>query len=186
MRWKYFIAGIGLIAIMGVLLYLEGRIPFCACGTIRLWDGLALGPENSQQLFDWYSLTHILHGLLIYLLLYLVDRKKRLSFGARLLIAIGIEGAWEIIENSSLIIDRYRATTISLGYYGDTILNSVGDVLCMAAGFYFAYRMPIWMSAALLVIIELGLAYAIRDNLTLNIIMLIHPAQAIRIWQGGG
>ncbi len=180
------ILGVLIIAVMaGVELFL-GRVPWCTCGYIKLWHGVVVSSENSQHLFDWYTFTHIIHGLGFYLLLWLIDRKKRLSFATKLLIAIGLESAWEIIENTNFIINRYRVATISLDYYGDSVINSLGDVLAMIAGFYFAYRTRIWMSIVLFVVIESILAYFIRDNLTLNIIMLIHPIQAIKLWQAGG
>jgi len=163
-----------------------GRVPWCTCGYVKLWHGVTVSSENSQHLFDWYSFTHILHGLGFYLLLWTIDRKKRLSFGVKLAIAVGLEASWEVIENTSFIIDRYRAATISLDYYGDSIVNSIGDVLAMIAGFYFAFRTKWWGSIVLFAVIELTLAYFIRDNLTLNIIMLIYPLEAVRMWQSGG
>ncbi len=187
MKSKVAIFGsVGIVAIMTLVLFAMGRVPWCDCGYIKLWHGIVVSSENSQHLFDWYTFTHIIHGLGFYLLLWLIDRKKRLSFTAKLLIAAGLEASWEVLENTDTIINRYRAATISLDYYGDSIINSVGDVLAMIVGFYFAYRARIWLSIVLFLAIELGLAYAIRDNLTINIIMLIHPVEAIRIWQTGG
>jgi hypothetical protein len=174
-----------LIALMAVLLNLEGRLTICACGYIKFWHGVVISSENSQHLFDWYTFTHVLHGLILYLLLWLGDRNKKLSFTTKLLIAVGLEGGWEVLENSNMIIDRYRAATISLDYFGDSIVNSIGDVIAMIAGFTFAYRSKIWLSIALFIAVEAILAYVIRDNLTLNIIMLISPIEAIKTWQGG-
>lgn len=176
---------LAVVAIMAVALRLEGRIPWCTCGYIKFWHGVVASSQNSQHLFDWYSFTHVIRGLGFYLLLWLVDRKKRLSFGAKLVIAIGLAASWEIIENSNFVINRYRAATISLDYYGDSIINSIGDIIAMAAGFWFASRARIWQSIALFVAIELVLAYVIRDNLTLNILMLLHPIESIRRWQAG-
>ena len=184
-RHRYWILIVAALALLALLLHFEGRFLWIADGHVKLWSGAVNGPENSQQLLDWYSLTHVLHGLAFYLLLWLVDRKKKLSFAAKLLIAVGLAAGWELIENSSLIIERYRSATFSLDYYGDTIINSIGDVLCMMLGFWFAYRTPILASVALFVFIELLLAYTIRDNLTLNVIMLIYPVKAIRVWQFG-
>lgn len=170
---------------MALGLHAEGRLWMCACGDIKLWHGVVVSSENSQHIFDWYTFTHFVHGLGFYLLLWLVDRKKRLSFAAKLAIAVGLEAAWEILENSPMIIDRYRTATISLDYYGDSVINSIGDVLAMTAGFYFAYRMRIWHSIAIFFFLELALMYFIRDNLTINIIMLIYPIEAIKLWQAG-
>ncbi len=178
------LAALGMIILMALILHSEGRLWMCACGDIKLWHGVVFSSENSQHLFDWYTFTHFSHGLGFYLLLWLVDRKKRLTFTTKFLIAVGLEAGWEILENSAMVIDRYRTATISLDYYGDSVVNSVGDVLAMAAGFYYAYKTKIWMGLVTFIIVELALAYFIRDNLSINIIMLIHPVDAIKIWQG--
>ncbi len=154
----------------------------CTCGYIKLWHGIVVSSENSQHIFDWYTFTHIIHGLGFYLLLTLIN--KRMPFALKLLIAIGLESAWEILENTNMVIDRYREGTISLDYFGDSIVNSVGDVIAMIAGFWIAAKKPIWFSVALYIFIEVSLAILIRDNLTINIIMLIHPIEAIKHWQG--
>jgi TRAP-type uncharacterized transport system fused permease subunit len=182
---KYILLGGAIIIAMALTLHAMGRVGWCTCGTIKLWHGTVASSQNSQHLFDWYSFTHVLHGFLFYLLLWLLDRKNRLSFGAKLVMAIGLAASWEVLENSNTVIERYRAVTVSFGYYGDSILNSIGDILSMMAGFFIAHRARRWMSIALFVAMELFLAYAIRDNLTLNIIMLIHPIDAIRVWQNG-
>jgi hypothetical protein len=181
--YLYWLLGVVILAVLAVVLYSMGRVPWCTCGYVKLWHGVTVSSENSQHLSDWYSFTHISHGLFLYFLLWAVDRKKRLSIGTRLLIAMGLEASWEIIENTSFVIERYRAATISLDYYGDSIVNSIGDVLFMAAGFYFAFRARPWAGIALFIALELLLAFFIRDNLTTNIIMLIHPLHAIRAWQ---
>jgi hypothetical protein len=180
------ILGIALVVAVGLIEYAMGRVPWCACGYIKLWHGVIFSSENSQHIFDWYAFTHIIHGIGFYFLLWLIDRRKKLSFSTKLLLALGLEGAWEILENSSFIIDRYRATAIALDYYGDSIINSVGDIVAMATGFYLAFRLRIGWSIVLVIVIELGLAYFVRDNLTLNLIMLIHPVPAINVWQAGG
>ncbi len=183
--YRYWLLGSAIIIAMAVTLYIMGRVPWCTCGYIKLWHGVTVSSENSQHLFDWYTFTHVIHGLGFYLLLWLIDRKKRLSFGTKLLIAMGLAAGWEVLENTDFVINRYRAATISLDYYGDSVINSVGDVLAMIVGFYFALRARPWMSVALFVGLELALAFFIRDNLTINIIMLIHPIHAIRVWQAG-
>ena len=157
-----------------------GRQPMCTCGFISLWHG-PVDSQNSQQISDWYTFTHVLHGIAFYGLLSLAAR--RLPVPVRLLIAVFLEGAWEIAENSPFIIDRYRTATFSLDYYGDSIVNSVGDALSMMTGFALARFLPVWASVALVVVIEVGLVYLIRDNLFLNILMLIYPSESIRAWQ---
>jgi len=145
---------------------------------------------NSQHLVDWYSFTHLIHGFLLYALFHLVDRRRvdrrrKLPAGLRLVLAIAIEAAWEIGENTPFVIARYRAATISLGYYGDSIVNSLSDTLFMVAGFVLAWRLPVPAVVALALVLEGFLGWAIRDNLSLNVIMLIHPIDAIKAWQAG-
>jgi len=176
--------GLGIIAAAAATLHAMGQPLICRCGTVKLWQGDVTSAESSQQLVDWYSPSHVIHGLLLYALLRWVFRRRPL--GLRAVAALLIESGWEIFENSPLIIDRYRAATISLGYRGDSVVNSVSDILFMLFGFALAARLPVWISVALAVLLEAGVGYAIHDNLTLNIIMLIHPIDAIRAWQMGG
>lgn len=169
---------------MSVTLLLMGREPMCTCGYIKFWHGVVVSSENSQHLFDWYTFTHVIHGLGFYLLLSLF--KNKLSIWQRLLLAVGLEAGWEILENTDMVINHYRTATISLDYYGDSVVNSIGDVIAMTVGFMFASRAKVWQSIGLFLLIETLLLIGIRDNLTLNIIMLIHPVEAIRLWQSQG
>ena len=174
----------------GAILLAMGRVPICACGTVKLWHGVVQSAENSQHIADWYSFSHVIHGLLFYFFAHLLWRRWRL-FGGRpalwaLPIAIGFEGFWELLENSPLIINRYRAVTINYGYNGDSVLNSLSDLSCMTLGFLLASRLPVRASVALALGLELFTLWAIRDNLTLNVVMLVWPIEAIRAWQGAG
>jgi hypothetical protein len=172
------------------ILLAMGRVPICTCGTVKLWHSAVQSAENSQQLTDWYSLSHFIHGLIMYFVAWLLGSKWRL-FGGRpakwaLPIAALVEAAWEVSENTPMVIDRYRAVTVSFGYTGDSVLNSMGDIGCMIVGFLVASRLPWKASLAIAVAFELLTLYVIRDNLTLNVIMLFWPIEAIRQWQAGG
>ncbi|SDP66781.1 Protein of unknown function [Phyllobacterium sp. YR620] len=178
----YLLIGALMIAAAAAILLWMGRNPICTCGTIKLWVGETNSSDNSQHIADWYTLSHIIHGFLFYGLLWLVARRTPL--GARLLIAILIEASWEIFENTDMVINRYREATIALGYVGDSVLNSVSDILFMVIGFFFAARAPIWLTVVLAIFFELLAAWVIRDNLTLNVLMLLYPLDAVKAWQG--
>ena len=182
--WKYAIAALVVIAAAALVESFNGRLVLCRCGYLKLWHGVVYSSENSQHLTDWYTPSHVLHGVGFYFLLWLVAR--RLDVGARCVLAVALEAAWEIAENMPFIIDRYRAATISFDYYGDSIVNSVSDIFAMMLGFWLARTLPVWASVVLFVAVEIGLALMIRDNLSLNILMLIRPLEAVKRWQLGG
>ena len=178
------IAALLIIAAAAAAELAMGRHPICTCGTVDLWVGARNSPRTSQMLLDWYSLSHIVHGLIFYALLWLAARRTPVEW--RFLAALLIEAAWEVAENSPFVIDRYRAATAAIGYSGDSILNSMSDISMMCVGFLIARKLPLWASIVLLVVLELVPLFAIRDNLTLNIWMLLAPNHAIAAWQAGG
>jgi hypothetical protein len=169
------------VAMAGVLLAM-GREPICTCGYVKLWHGVVFSAENSQHLTDWYSFTHVVHGLAFFALLWLTARRATIRL--RAILATVMEATWEVIENTDFIINRYREVTISLDYFGDSVINSVFDVGAMLVGFLLARRLPVAAAAALAIGLEAALAWAIRDNLTINILMLLYPLDAVRTWQG--
>ena len=179
----YWGLSLALVAAMAVILLSMGRPAICTCGTIQLWVGDASSARMSQMLADWYSFSHIIHGFLFYSLLWLVARN--LPVERRFLAAVAVEAAWEILENTPLVIDRYREATIALGYTGDSVLNSLSDIAMMAVGFLAASRLPLWASVVLVLVLEIVPLIVIRDNLGLNVWMLLAPSDALRAWQAG-
>jgi len=179
-RWIWLIALLIVVAAAAIELSF-GRNPICTCGTIDLWVGARDSPKTSQMLLDWYSLSHVVHGLLFYGALWLIAHRRPVEW--RFLAALCVEASWEVVENTPFVINRYRATTAALGYNGDSVLNSMSDVAMMALGFLLARRLPAWAAVGLVVVLEIVPLLVIRDNLTLNVWQLIAPNEALQSWQ---
>ena len=176
---------LAVIAILAFTALIEqgmGRVPFCKCGLIRLWSGNIWSNQASQQFTDPYTFTHILHGVLLCALVWKLTG-KRLSVAGRFVAAVMLESAWEVFENTDFIIQRYRDVTISLDYYGDSVLNSIGDICAMMLGFVLAARLPVRVMVIGSCVLDVLLLLFIRDSLALNVLMLICPVQAIKNWQ---
>jgi hypothetical protein len=180
-RTRASLAVLLMLLVTVAILLAMGRPAICACGEIDLWG--TVGPRQSQMLADWYSPSHLVHGFLFYGALHLAARRWPVE--RRFLIALFVEAAWEVIENTPAVIDRYRESTIALGYVGDSIVNNMSDIAMMAVGFLAARRLPLWASVLVVLVLELIPLLVIRDNLFLNVWMLLAPNEAVLNWQSG-
>jgi hypothetical protein len=175
----------GIVAAQALALYLMGHPLICKCGYVKLWHFDVQSAENSQHLIDWYTPSHLIHGLLFYWLLTLALPYVPMSFGLRLVLAVAIESSWEVIENTDFVINHYREATISLDYYGDSVINSVSDTLTMMLGFFLARWLSVWLTVCTAIALEVFVGAMIRDNFTLNILMFVWPLDSILHWQQG-
>ena len=180
--WPWLTAAV-IVAGAVFLLRGQGRLWFCACGYLLPWSSDAWSADNSQHLLDPYSFTHVLHGFIFWWLL--AWALPRVGVAWRLCLAVALEAAWEVIENTNFVIDRYREATQALGYHGDTVVNSLGDILMCALGFLLARRIGWRRTLALFVLTEAVLLFWIRDSLLLNVLMLLYPIEGIKAWQAG-
>jgi hypothetical protein len=178
------LAAVVAVLLTGAIELGMGRSPLGPDGRFAFWESNIWSSAQSQRLADPYSFSHVVHGLLFYAILWLVARRMPARY--RFVIAVLLEASWEVLENSPIIIDRYRAVTIALGYEGDSVLNSMSDVLMMSLGFVLAWRARVFISVAAVLVMEVGCLLWVRDNLTLNIVMLVHPIEAIKAWQMSG
>ena len=189
-RWPapaWALVALGIVVATALILLAMGREPICKCGTVKLWHGVVLSSENSQHIADWYTPSHVIHGFIFYGAVWGLSRLRgrRIPFGWGLVLALVVEGAWEIAENTEAVIARYREATIALDYFGDSVLNSVSDMAAMVAGFLLAARLPVVVTVGLALAMELFVGWIIRDGLALNVLMLLWPLDAVRAWQAG-
>ena len=181
---KRILLGAGLlVALQALLLFLLGQPSICECGYVKAWEGVVLSSGNSQHLTDWYTFSHVIHGFLFYLALWFFF--PRMPVSMCLLLALGAEAAWEVFENTPMVIEHYRQQALAQGYVGDSILNSVSDTLAMALGFLMALRWPVWTVILIAIGMEVFVGYSIRDNLVLNIVGFFHQFDFITEWQNG-
>lgn len=180
---RHWLIALAMAAFAAAILLMMGRPPICTCGTVKLWTAAVQSADNSQHLADWYTPSHIIHGFLFYFFGWAFLRRN--PFGDRFLMAVAIEAGWELLENSQFIIDRYREATFAFGYNGDSVINSMADIGWMTLGFLLARRLRVWATVAIAIVFELLTLWTIRDNLTLNVLMLLAPVEAIREWQAG-
>jgi hypothetical protein len=181
---QWMLAAAALVALQAFALIGMGHPVVCECARVELWHANPSGPETSQHVTDWYTYSHVIHGFAFYFLLWLVA--PRMPVGLRLALAIGIEAAWEVLENTPPIMERYRQSALARGYFGDSVVNSIFDTFAAVIGFVLARVLPVWASVAIIVVTESFLAYMIRDNLLLNIVQLIHPSDLVSNWQARG
>lgn len=175
-------AALAVVAVVtALLLRFEGRLWICKCGYIAFWIGNTCSSDNSQHIFDPYSFTHILHGVAFFWVVAWVGSRLRNSW--QLLVAVVLEAAWEVFENTNFVIERYRTATAAFGYSGDTVVNSLGDIACCVAGFLIAQRLGYKKSIIFFVLVELVLIVWIKDSLLLEILMLTFPINALKGWQ---
>jgi hypothetical protein len=182
-RFAALAAGFILFAAAAIELVM-GRVPICTCGTVDLWVNARDSFKTSQMIADWYTFSHIVHGFLFYCALWLMFRRWPVEW--RFIAALLVESAWEVFENTPFVVNHYRAVTITRGYNGDSVLNSVADILWMCGGFLVARKLPVWASVVLVLVLELVPLIVIRDNLALNVWMFLAPSKAIVEWQAGG
>jgi len=183
-RWMAGGAIVAITAVTGAVLFANGQPLWCECGSYSPWSSEIWSEHNSQHLADPYSFTHVLHGLIFFAMLRAVFGEGRIEL--RIVLATAAEAAWELVENSKAVIDAYRESTISLDYYGDSVMNVVGDLGAMLLGYAIAAAVPVWASVAGFALTEIFLALWIRDGLILNVIMLTWPIEAIKQWQMAG
>src|SRR3989344_3056863 len=182
--WLVIILFFLILLITGGIEYSTGRSLLGPDGMFGWWESSVWSSENSQRVADAYTFSHIIHGMLFYAFLWWIARKVPMKY--RFIMALIMEAAWELLENSPIIIDRYRAVTIAQGYVGDSILNSVSDVVFAGFGFIISRFSKFWISVVLIVLMEVGCLFWVRDNLTLNVIMLVYPSETIKTWQSEG